>query len=155
MSSSDSDVISSVLFPYFYSAYLYEPVAEHGEEINSQYLKNNWYAPSYGELSRIAYYRGYSSTGETFISGNDVRSAITTSVVNGKGIWSTPIFSIANKEMGSNFPVVWGNIFGSGNSGSVNNIVTTVANVYQNYSYQSIATYSGGTYLYSTQWVGG
>ena len=140
MSSTDSDVISCVLFPYFYSAYLYEPVAEHGEQIDSQYLKHNWYTPSYGEMSRIAFYRGYSSTGESFISGNDVRSAIVSTISNGKGLWSTPIFSIASKEMGNNFPTVWSTIFGSGNSGSVNNIVTTVGNVYQNYSYQSVAS---------------
>ena len=153
MSSADSDVISCVLFPYFYSAYLYEPVAEHGEQIDSQYLKHNWYAPSYGEMSRIAFYRGYSSTGESFISGNDVRSAIVSTISNGKGLWSTPIFSIASKEMGNNFPTVWSTIFGSGNSGSVNNIVTTVGNVYQNYSYQSVASWSNNTTLYTTQWI--
>lgn len=153
MSSTDSDVISCVLFPYFYSAYLYEPVAEHGEQIDSQYLKHNWYTPSYGEMSRIAFYRGYSSTGESFISGNDVRSAIVSTISNGKGLWSTPIFSIASKEMGNNFPTVWSTIFGSGNSGSVNNIVTTVGNVYQNYSYQSVASQSNNTTLYTTQWI--
>jgi hypothetical protein len=135
MSSADSDIISCTLFPYFYSAYLYEPTAEHGEEVNEQYLKHNWYVASYGEMSRIAFYRGYSNTGATFIDGNAVRQPISTSVANGGGLWTTPIFSLAQKAMGNNFPAVWGNIFGSGNSGSVNNVVTTVGNVYQNYSY--------------------
>lgn len=155
MSSLDSDVISCVLYPYFYSAYLYEPVAEHGEEIDSQYLKHNWYAPSCGELQRIAYYRGYSSTGDSFINGNDVRSAISTTITNDKGIWTTPIFSIASKEMGNKFPSEWGSLFGSGNSGSVNNIVTTCANVEQNYSYQAVASYSNNTTSYNTQWIPG
>ena len=93
------------------------------------------------------------STGESFISGNDVRSAIVSTISNGKGLWSTPIFSIASKEMGSDFPTVWSTIFGSGNSGSVNNIVTTVGNVYQNYSYQSVASWSNNTTLYTTQWI--
>ena len=155
MSSLDSDVISCVLYPYFYSAYLYEPVAEHGEEIDSQYLKHNWYAPSCGELQRIAYYRGYSSTGDSFINGNDVRSAISTTIANGKGIWTTPIFSIASKEMGNKFPSEWGSLFGSGNLGSTNNIVTTCANVEQNYSYQSVSSYNNSTISYNTQWVPG
>ena len=154
MSSTDSDVISCVLYPYFYSAYLYEPVAEHGEEINAQYLKHNWYAPSYGEMSRIAYYRGYSSTGNTFIDGNDVRSSISKSVANGRTIWTTPIFSLASNEMGNSFPTVWNTIFGSGTFGSVNNPVTSVANSQFNYSYQSVATYSSQI-SYNTQWVAG
>ena len=153
MSSADSDIISSVLFPYFYSAYLYEPVAEHGEEINEQYLKHNWYAPSYGELSRIAYYRGYSNTGTNFIDDNAVRQPISTSITSGGGVWDTPIFSLALKNMSNAFPTVWSNIFGSGNSGSANNIVTTCANVEQNYSYQAVASYSSNTTSYNTQWM--
>ena len=155
MSSLDSDVISSVLFPYFYSAYLYEPVAEHGEEINEQYLKHNWYVPSYGELSRIAYYRGYSNTGNTFIDSNAVRQQINTNISSGGGVWNTPIFSLALKNMSNEFPTVWSNIFGSGNSGSVNNIVTTVANSWQNYSYQAVGNYSGGDISYTTEWEPG
>ena len=153
MSSADSDIISSVLFPYFYSAYLYEPVAEHGEEIDEQYLKHNWYAPSYGELSRIAYYRGYSNTGTNFIDDNAVRQPISTSITSGGGVWDTPIFSLALKNMSNAFPTVWSNIFGSGNSGSANNIVTTCANVEQNYSYQAVASYSSNTTSYNTQWI--
>ena len=155
MSSADSDIISSVLFPYFYSAYLYEPVAEHGEEIDEQYLKHNWYAPSYGELSRIAYYRGYSNTGTNFIDDNAVRQPISTSITSGGGVWDTPIFSLALKNMSNAFPTVWSNIFGSGNSGSANNIVTTCANVEQNYSYQAVASYSSNTTSYNTQWIPG
>ena len=155
MSSADSDIISSVLFPYFYSAYLYEPVAEHGEEINEQYLKHNWYAPSYGELSRIAYYRGYSNTGTNFIDDNAVRQPISTSITSGGGVWDIPIFSLALKNMSNAFPTVWSNIFGSGNSGSTNNIVTTCANVEQNYSYQAVASYSSNTTSYNTQWIPG
>lgn len=155
MSSADSDIISSILFPYFYSAYLYEPVAEHGEEIDEQYLKHNWYAPSYGELSRIAYYRGYSNTGTNFIDDNAVRQPISTSITSGGGVWDTPIFSLALKNMSNAFPTVWSNIFGSGNSGSANNIVTTCANVEQNYSYQAVASYSSNTTSYNTQWIPG
>lgn len=155
MSSADSDIISSVLFPYFYSAYLYEPVAEHGEEIDEQYLKHNWYAPSYGELSRIAYYRGYSNTGTNFIDDNAVRQPISTSITSGGGVWDTPIFSLALKNMSNAFPTVWSNIFGSGNSGSANNIITTCANVEQNYSYQAVASYSSNTTSYNTQWIPG
>ena len=153
--SVNSDVISCVLYPYFYSAYLYEPVAEHGEEIDSQYLKHNWYVPSYGEMSRIAYYRGYSSTGENFIDSNSVRSNILNTITNGGGIWSTPVFSLASKGMGNAFPTVWSTIFGTGNSGSTNNITTSVADGYKNYSYQSVASWSGNNYSYTTRWIGG
>ena len=57
--------------------------------------------------------------------------------------------------MSNEFPTVWSNIFGSGNSGSVNNIVTTVANSQQNYSYQAVGTYSGGDISYTTEWEPG
>ena len=56
-------------------------------------------------------------------------NAISTTIKNGKDIWTTPIFSIASKEMGNKFPSEWGSLFGSGNLGSTNNIVTTCANV--------------------------
>ena len=57
--------------------------------------------------------------------------------------------------MSNAFPTVWSNIFGSGNSGSANNIVTTCANVEQNYSYQAVASYSSNTTSYNTQWIPG
>jgi hypothetical protein len=54
---------SSLLYPYFYSSYLYEPVLENESEIlHDAYKKGNWYAPSVGELARIIYYRGYSAS---------------------------------------------------------------------------------------------
>ena len=153
-SSPDSDVISTVLYPYFYSAYLYEPIAEHGEEVDPQYTKHNWYAPSYGEMSRIAYYRGYSVSGSNFINSNDVRSTISNNITNGKGLWTTPIFSLAAKGMGNAFPTVWSNIFGSGNNGSKNNIITNYANNDRSISYQSVGSgYENVTY--TTQWIAG
>jgi hypothetical protein len=154
MSSSDSDVIGSILYPYYYSAYLYEPLAEHEEDIDDQYKKGNWYVPSYYELARIAYLRGYSTTGNNFLNGNDVRSAISSSVANGGDKWTTPIFSLALAKMGNAFPTVWSSLFGIGNNGGVNNISTSVMNAYQSYSYQAVGS-MGITTNYTTEWISG
>ena len=146
MSSADSDVISCVLYPYFYSAYLYEPTAEHGEAINDAYLKGKWYAPSYGEMSRIAYYRGYSATG-TFLSSGDIKVAIDGSLKhpNGGDMWTYPIFSTAKNEMGEN--TIWNTIFIG-----PNNIVTTVAHAQENYSYRVVTDFNN---VSSTKWISG
>jgi hypothetical protein len=61
-----SQLDSGILYPYFYSFHLYEPVYKVGETIDDQFRQGKWYAPSVGELSRIIYYRGISSGGKTF-----------------------------------------------------------------------------------------
>jgi hypothetical protein len=137
-SGSGSEYNSGLLYPYFYSSYLYQPNTNNGEELNEQYTKHNWYSPSVGELSRIIYYRGYSVNGSSFMQ-RDCREDINSSVISGGTPQTTPIFSLALKAMGgANFPNVWRNIVGAGTVGTKNNITTSVsgnASDSDNYSY--------------------
>ena len=148
--------MSCILFPYFYSMNVYEPAVKSGETLNAAYQKGNWYAPSAAELSRIIYYRGYSVSGSNFNTGDVVRNAISTTVANGGGILTTPIFSLAYSRARNQFPTVWTNIVGSGTDAGPNNITTTVNTTEaNNYSYQRTQTYSGSDYVYSNTWVVG
>lgn len=154
--TSGTDIMSCILFPYFYSMNVYEPATKSGETLNAAYQKGNWYAPSAAELSRIIYYRGYSVSGSNFNTGDVVRNAISTTVANGGGILTTPIFSLAYSRAKNQFPTVWSNIVGSGTDAGPNNITTTVNTTEaNNYSYQRTQTYSGSDYVYSNTWVVG
>ena len=84
---SDADTISyssSLLYPYYYKMYLYQPNAK---DLDPQYTKYNWYAPSAAELSRVIYYKGYSVKGENFKQFHQVREEASIS----------PITSVGNK----------------------------------------------------------
>ena len=152
--TSGTDVMSCILFPYFYSMNVYEPAVKEGETLNSAYQKGNWYAPSAAELSRIIYYRGYSVNGNNFNTGDTVRQPISTSISNGGGVLTTPIFSLAYSRAKNQFPTVWSNIVGSGTDSGPNNITTTVNTTEaNNYSYQRTQTYSGSGYVYSNTWI--
>lgn len=156
--ASGTDIMSCLLYPYFYSMYVYEPVVKEGETLNSAYQKGNWYAPSVAEFSRIIYYRGYSVSGSNFNTGDTVRLPISTSVANGGDVLTTPIFSIAYSRATNNFPSVWSNIVGSGDNAGANNITTSVnTSSANNYSYQRTQQYEGSTggYTYSNDWVVG
>ena len=114
---------SALLYPYFYSAYLYEPELNNSDEVlHDSYKKGNWYAPSLGELARIIYYRGYSAS-STFDMAAYASAAIDENVLNGGSLLTTRIFSLAKSR--GYLADVWNNIVGSGNSGSANNIITT------------------------------
>ena len=146
---------SALLYPYFYSAYLYEPTLTNKDEVlDDQYKKGNWYAPSMGELSKIIYYRGYSAV-SIFNAPGYVRQPIVDNVPNGDTVLSTPIFSLALRR-GYSAPV-WDNIVGVEKTGTANNIVTTrneSSNAGDNYSYQTYPkdySYSD----YDTRWVEG
>lgn len=144
---------SSILYPYFYSAYLYQPsVKNSNEQLHDQYKQGNWYAPSVGELSRIIYYRGYSAT-TLFNSAIYARKPILDTISNGKTKTTTPIFSLAKSK--GYVADVWNNIVGSENNGTPNNIVTTrdtSGTDGDNYSYQTFQDYSSNQF---TQWVNG
>ena len=155
LDSVGSKFDAGLLYPYFYSAYLYQPAIKNGETIDSQYKKGQWYMPSIGELSRIIYYRGYSSGGSSFLS-QACRQEIK-DVASGNTPYTIPIFSLALKAMGQyNFPSVWNNIVGSGNSGTVNNITTTVSGLSEaadNYSYQVKESYTDSGTTYTSEWM--
>lgn len=157
--SGDGSIYNSgLLYPYFYSAYLYQPSPKNGEELDEQYKQGSWYAPSVGELSRIIYYRGYSSGGSNFVA-RSCRQEVKDDITSGGEISDTPIFSLALKGMGQSlYPEVWKNIVGSGDYGTVNNITTTVDSFgsdADNYSYQVYTNYSGNTTTYESQWMVG
>lgn len=145
---------SSLLYPYFYSAYLYEPEVKIEETIDDQYRKGNWYMPSVGELSKIIYYRGYSAGGSRFVS-SDVRQTINNTIKGDAAIFSKALLSMTTAHM----PSVWNNIVGSGTYGTSNNITTSVTNQASdadNYSYQVYQTWDNNSqYIYESQWVSG
>lgn len=146
---------SALLYPYFYSAYLYEPELNNSDEVlHDSYKKGNWYAPSLGELARIIYYRGYSAS-STFDMAAYVRAAIDENVLNGDGLLTTPIFSLAKSR--GYLADVWNNIVGSGNSGTENNIITTKnlseSDKGDNYSYQTWSDWYDSNQF--SEWVEG
>lgn len=147
---------SALLYPYFYSAYLYQPTVNEGEILDSQYTSGNWYAPSVGELSRIIYYRGYSAAGDTFNVASFARQDINPNLINYDDAngYRVPIFSLAYLKM-AYFPTEWNNIVGSGNSGTPNNIVTNTNSTQSNANNYSYQVYYNGNNEYPTEWLAG
>ena len=128
----NKDYNQTVLYPYFYSMYLYEPTLLEGETLNANYTKNSWYAPSIGELSMALYCRGL-SVSESFTSAN------IGDVINPKATHSNAIFTKAYNKMGQDFPVAWSDLLNI-----KDNITTSVyTTATDNYGY-SIRT-SGNT----------
>lgn len=131
----------SVLYPYFYSMYLYQPELLEGETINDAYAQGMWYAPSVGELSLAMYCRGL-SVSNLFTSAN-IRDAI-----NSKATSDKAIFTMAYNRMGSDFPAVWSALITVGD-----NIVTNIySSGTDNYGYSIYAPSSGNP---QGQWVYG
>lgn len=154
--ASGTDIMSCLLYPYFYSMHVYEPQVKEDETLNAAYQKGKWYAPSVAEFSRIIYYRGYSVSGSNFNTGDIIRQPISTSVSNGGGVLTTPIFSIAYSRATNQFPSVWSNIVGSGDNAGVNNITTSInSSAANNYSYQRTQQYDGSGYTYKNEWITG
>lgn len=159
------NLISSLLFPYFYSSYLYEPTINSGEVIDEQYKQGNWYAPSAAELARIIYYTGYSVAGANFEQNRVLTDYSDTLVTDGGGNaikhtndfdssssievgdddFHTPIFSLAYDRMGNSLYQVWKD------AATTANICTTVNSEVENYSYQTYY-YQGS---YTTGWIVG
>ena len=153
-----STLASCLLFPYFYSMYLYEPTVKNGETLDEQYARGKWYAPSVSELNRVLYYRGYSAMGNSFLASNSVRGNIDKSLktVSSKGILGIPLFSIALSKMASDFPTEWTTFNGSSEkdiNGGVNNIATTMDSTStDNYSYVSYQGWVNNEYTTATGW---
>jgi hypothetical protein len=79
---NSTEVATCLLYPYFYAMHLYQPTVKDGERLKDAFKQGNWYAPSYSELARVIYYRGYSVNGNTF-SASDVREAINANITVG------------------------------------------------------------------------
>lgn len=128
-----ADYNKSVLYPYFYSMYLYEPELLEGESIDSAYAQGMWYAPSVGELALAMYCRGL-SVSNLFTSAN-ISNAINTNATSDQAI-----FTKAYNRMSSDFPAVWSDLMSVGN-----NIITNIYSTgTDNYGY-SIYSPSNGT----------
>lgn len=153
---SSTDSMTCLLYPYFYSAYLYQPTIKDGETLDPQYKAKNWYCPSLYEQSRVIYYRGYSARGLNFNTSSHVRDEIDSSLKSQGDVLTTPIFSTAKKVLQEKFPTVWTSLVGSGTNSGPNNIVTSVNNSEsENYSYQCIASYSSSITTYVDKWIEG
>ena len=74
--------------------YLYEPTIKETEELDPQYAKNNWYAPSVGELSLALYCRAMSIS-------NNFSAANLMNNVNTKADNDYAIFSKAFAKTGT------------------------------------------------------
>lgn len=140
-----TSVITTLLYPYFYAMNLYEPTVNEGENLNTAYAKGNWYAPSYYELARVIYQRGYSVNGSAFNSAADVQGTINTSAsIQGAANGSEAIFynGIKNSK-GSLSGQAWANITSSAN-------ICTTGTGNTNLSYQRI---DNGNNQINYQWT--
>lgn len=129
----------TVLYPYFYSMYLYEPSvtsdeasAEENTKFKNAYKKNNWYAPSQGELAKVLYCRGISESdafNNTSINGQELKNT-----TNELGI-----FAKAKAKMGDDMPQPWTDLLKRGN-----NIVTNIYSTgHDNYGYNVYSDTNG------------
>lgn len=131
---------SSLLYPYFYSAYLYEPEVKSNEALDQQYSKGNWYMPSVTELARVLYYKGYSVGGDSFIE-SDISATTVGSISQGDSDYTVPIFSLALNRMGQ--LGIWEQMY--------NNNIATTQNSGENYSFTNYSINSQQLY----QWIYG
>lgn len=141
-----------LLYPYFYETYLYEPKVTDAEKATTAFQNNfsqgNWYVPSYWELANLIYYRGYSATGSDFKTGGDVTKTINTSLTAGSTDITTPIFSMACKNLVST-PTAWSNL------ANTNNLCSNTSSASYNYTYQPVTTWSGSSETVTYKWVPG
>lgn len=94
----NSKYTSALLFPYFYSAYLYQPNPKN-DRLDPQYERFNWYAPSIKEMSMILYYRIMSVQ-------NSDNAANVTGDINTGITHADAIFAKAKSKMNI-FPSEW------------------------------------------------
>lgn len=149
--SNTPDITTSILYPYFYQVYFYEPVINENEVLDEQYKQGNWYVPSVAEMARAIYYRGYSAGGSTFTSGESgmVQQTINDNLSKGTTIQTTPIFSMAKKAMGIDVSC-WASLV----QPKFNATSTEYSSEQENYSYQKFVgnDWVGGNYTEKTSY---
>ena len=106
--AQNAGISSCVVFPYFYAAYLYQPVVKDNETLADSFKQGNWYIPSIDQLSRVIYYRGYSAN--TNFANSEITSTIKININSGNTVDKKAIFSDALKVMGAGLPEAWRNI---------------------------------------------
>lgn len=143
-SNSDYNYLNaSVLFPYFYAAYLYKPNCDMVDKIANV----QWYAPSISELAKIAYLFGYSVTNGSFTDSQKLNVFNAEVVKDGTITYNYPesfskvqIFTQAFNKLKS-YPDAWIEILSTTNpylSTSVNDgqcygYVKTITTTYNEY----------------------
>ena len=107
----------AMVFPYYYSAYLYKPENIAG----TPYENIQWYVPSYAEWAKIVYQCGYSNKFNNFTDSLHVfqeaqiiSSNITSYYTN--NVTTTPIFALAKTKMQVDFPESWKTVLDIPNS---------------------------------------
>lgn len=106
--TQNTGISSCVVFPYFYAAYLYQPVVKDNETLADSFKQGNWYIPSIDQLSRVIYYRGYSRN--TNFANSDITADIIVNINSGSTVDKKAIFSDALKVMKAGLPEAWRNI---------------------------------------------
>ena len=142
--SEDFDYTSSLLYPYYYKMYLYQPKAT---DLDPQYARYNWYAPSAAELSRVIYYRGYSAKGNNFTQYHEVGDDISTSNIASEGE-KVAIYCNKNTNLIKNCSVFLQQ------TGGINAATTSSPTDGNFRSYEVVRYYSSG-YKYEGKWVYG
>lgn len=151
----ESAYTPALLFPYFYSAYLYQP-APKNDELDPQYERFNWYAPSIKEMSMVLYYRIMSATNPdnaANIAGVNGEGEVNKEITHGDAI-----FAKAKSKMFAMFPTAWENManYVKGTNTklttSVNAVTTKTSNAWSgnNYLYFKGASQYDNSYM--TQW---
>ena len=139
---------AAVVYPYYYSAYLYRP-----DNVKGTAFENiQWEVPSYSEWVRIVYQCGYSVSQENFVNQMDAfNEAITIANPNNyytDDIKTTPIFAIAKAQMGTQYPDAWKKIL------NVKNSLTTTIVESEAISYLDIKYYNNGE-AHVGEWIAG
>ena len=144
---------AALVFPYFYSAYLYEPK----NSLGTAYTKNKWYVPSYAEMAKIIYLCGYSAKLENFSDQTHVFSdalIIDDNIDNyyTDTLTSTPVFALAKTKMSTSYPETWNNILNTNNS-----LVTTnnASDNNCNYGYVKITQWDNNQTINYGRWESG
>ena len=106
--TQNAGISSCVVFPYFYAAYLYQPVVKDNETLADSFKQGNWYIPSIDQLSRVIYYRGYSAN--TNFANSEITGDIKSNINSGNTVDKKAIFSDALKVMKAGLPDAWRNI---------------------------------------------
>lgn len=101
---------ASIVYPYFYAAYLYKPNCDTADKISNA----QWYAPSISELAKIAYLFGFSVTKGDFTDAKKLyifeKSITTQDDITYKypeSFDKVQIFTQALNKLGLAYPKAW------------------------------------------------
>ena len=149
---------ASLVFPYFYSAWLYKP-SQHEE---TKDLK--WYIPSIHDLTKVIYQYGisHSAKAASFTSNNAVTNVfsglptLSENLTDNDTFQQTPVFALAYSRMGKDMCKVWLNLFGGQSvSDDTEKLLTTSANSENCYGYVLQNAWVNNQYTMVPVWEAG